>query len=143
MIKYRSHFEHQSLYWIHYGIYAMSVACNHKIIKFWMFFCRMLQHFLDEHEFVDAEPEEVARRGHHHQTRSRQASLSHQKLHPARSSEETAEKKQATCKRCISWYSPIAKSKHLSSYFKFLLNLHFSLGAIFNLGKPPYLFSLL
>lgn len=58
-----------------------------------------VQHFLDEPGFVDAEPEEVARRGHHHQTRSRPASLSHQKLHAARSSEETAEKKQTSSKR--------------------------------------------
>ena len=62
----------------------------------------MLQHFLDEHGFVDAEPEEVARRGHHHQTRSRQASLSHQKQHAARSSEETVDKKQTLSKRCVS-----------------------------------------
>lgn len=61
----------------------------------------MLQHILDEPGFVDAEPEEVARRGHHHQTRSRQASLSHQKLHAARSSEETTETKQTPSKRCI------------------------------------------
>lgn len=60
-----------------------------------------MQHFLDEPGFVDAEPEEVARRGHHHQTRSRQASPSHQKLHAARSSEETAEKKQTSSKRFI------------------------------------------
>ncbi|XP_020625408.1 uncharacterized protein LOC110062803 [Orbicella faveolata] len=57
-----------------------------------------VQHLLDD-EFVDAEPEDVARRGHYHQTRSRQASLSHQKLHAAKSSEETVDKKQTSSKR--------------------------------------------
>ena len=54
----------------------------------------MLQYSVDEHEFIDAEPEDVARRGHHHQTRSRQASIGHAKLHTARNSDEVTEKKQ-------------------------------------------------
>ena len=48
-----------------------------------MFFCPgLLQDSLDQAQtrFTDAEPEEVARRGHHYQTRSRHASI-HAKLH--------------------------------------------------------------
>lgn len=50
-----------------------------------VFFCPgLLQESLDQAEtgFTDAEPEEVARRGHHYQTRSRHASI-HAKLRDA------------------------------------------------------------
>lgn len=52
------------------------------------------QHYEDqgEHDFNDAEPEEVARRGHHFQTRSRPASVSHTKLHGTRSGDERESK---------------------------------------------------
>lgn len=58
----------------------------------------LLQHGLDEHEFVDADPEEVARRGHHFQTSSRKASPSHSKCHAIRSFEATHPRKPN--KRC-------------------------------------------
>lgn len=52
-----------------------------------------VQHVLDEHRFVDADPEEVARRGHHFQTSSRRTSFSHSKCHASRSFEETLPRK--------------------------------------------------
>ena len=50
--------------------------------------------------FHDADPDEVARRGHHYQTRSRHASIAHTKLHSARSCDE-AENKQNKSLRCV------------------------------------------
>lgn len=52
-----------------------------------------MKHGLDENEFVDADPEEVARRGHHFQTSSRKASPSHSKCHAIRSFEATLPRK--------------------------------------------------
>ena len=58
-------------------------------------FCCM-QSYLEqgEHEYLEAEPEEVARRGHYYQTRSRKTSFGPRaKLHNARSCDD-AETKQ-------------------------------------------------
>ena len=70
----------------------------YKIDLFMIMYVVMLQHGLDDHEFVDADPEEVARRGHHFQTSSRKASPSHSKCHAIRSFEATHPRKPN--KRC-------------------------------------------
>lgn len=58
-----------------------------------VFLSWVLQDSLDQGEtgFTDAEPEEVARRGHHYQTRSRHASI-HAKLRGAWSYEKAKSK---------------------------------------------------
>ena len=70
----------------------------YKIDLFMIMYVVMLQNGLDDHEFVDADPEEVARRGHHFQTSSRKASPSHSKCHAIRSFEATLPRKPN--KRC-------------------------------------------
>lgn len=73
---------------LHITTYRVIFAGNHA------------QHYFDhgEHEFIDAEPEEVATRGHHYQTRSRHASFGHTRLHSARSCDqaETHQNKRFT-----------------------------------------------
>lgn len=63
-----------------------------------------MQYYLEqgEHEYFEAEPQEVARRGHYFQTRSRKTSFgSRAKLHNARSCDDAETKQLKRYLNCI------------------------------------------